>query len=132
MKYKTEQQFVKEHQLHQACFLWFDKHFGVQYRGTLILNHNNAKDKAEQIRLRGLGLRKGHPDLSLLIPSFGKTALHIELKVGTNTTSDAQKKQHQVLASFGAKVVVINSLKEFQEVTSNWIEGFVFEKFNIE
>lgn len=123
-KYSTEDDFKSEEQLSKACFNWFDKTFGQEFRGLLHLNFNNPKDKRQGNTLKGQGLRAGHPDMTLEIPLFKKrlACLHIELKLDIGVVSAAQVKQMAMLTKFRNKCVIICSLKHFQEVVLHWIK----------
>jgi hypothetical protein len=124
-KYPTEDEFKSEEQLSKACFGWFDKTFGLEFRGLLHLNFNNPKDKRQGNILKGQGLRAGHPDMTLEIPLFEKrlACLHIELKLsGTGVVSAKQVAQMAILTKFRNKCVIVCSLKQFQEIVLQWIE----------
>ena len=121
--YPTEDNFKTEEQLSRACFDWFDKTFKAEFRGILYLNFNNPKDARQGNTLVAQGLRKGSPDFTLAIPLFSKgiASLYIELKMDKGVVSEAQKKQHKVLEKFGHKVIIICSLRHFQEAVTQWV-----------
>jgi hypothetical protein len=57
------------------------------------------------------GLKPGVPDLCLPVPSREHGALYLELKVGSNTTTDAQEEMIEKLRAAGNRVVVCRELQ---------------------
>ena len=68
-----------EAKIQHKCVMWFDAEF-PEYRGLLYHNYNNPPNKIQGRILKGLGLRKGVPDLFLALPINGRPGLYIEMK----------------------------------------------------
>lgn len=106
----TELEFKTEQQLSKACFQWFDKTFGADLRGMLVLNFNNPANPREGNMLKAQGLRAGFPDMSLHTPKV----LHIELKLDNGVLSKQQVAQMEKLKSWGHSCAVVCSLEAFK------------------
>ena len=127
LKYQTEKEYKTEEQLSKACFNWFDKTFGEEFRGLLYLNFMNPKNAAETNRLKAQGLRKGLPDMTLAVPLMHMriAGLYIELKLSEGgKVSPDQVKQMKKLSSIGYSCEIVCSLQHFQEVIRGWMNAY--------
>lgn len=75
-----------------ALFDWIDTVIPREPRLELAFHVPNGelREKSVGARLKQMGVRPGVPDVLLPIAARGYIGLAIELKVGTNTTSDLQ------------------------------------------
>jgi hypothetical protein len=70
---------MSEDQHQKEVIVWFWNN-NRDLRGLLYHNYNNPRNAIQGALLKGLGLMKGNPDLTLAIPRGGFGALYIELK----------------------------------------------------
>ena len=109
-----------EQQIQHSCVMWFDKEY-PQYRGLLYHNFLNPPNKIQGMMLKGLGLKKGLPDLTLALPINGKHGLYIEMKTEKGTLQKEQIKYRDLLQKVGYNWELCRSLKQFQHAIKNYL-----------
>jgi len=79
---------------------------------------NDAKRSyATAARLKQMGMRAGHPDLTIL---FAGRAYLIELKSARGRVTDAQTRAHALIADAGCPVAVCRSVEQVHEQIRDW------------
>jgi hypothetical protein len=115
---------MTEDKLQYECYNWFHETY-PEYRGLLCYNLNNSRNKIQGMMDKGKGLQKGRSDLVLY---FAGTALHIELKVGTNKQSPDQIKWQGIIEKNGFKYVIIKDFDKFKEIIVGYLNNLcIFE-----
>ena len=111
--------------MHQKTIIEWCKWQKVKYPELDMIIHianegkRNPRTGAE---LKRMGLRKGFPDLQLLVPNKQYSALFIELKTDkTKRLSKEQKEWLEKLNSFGYKAVRCNGADEAIEVIKEYL-----------
>lgn len=113
---QEQQKLVKRYRKAQALGLIPDYYILTSNKLTQKLT--GEKDKAKQARLKAEGMVAGIPDLVLLVPNNGYSALFIEMKkpTATNTKdgglSKVQLEIHEKLRNSGYQVVTCYSADE--------------------
>lgn len=96
-----------------ACVSWFMH----QYRSYAFLLHHSpnggARSESEGARFKDMGVRKGFPDLILLIPNRHHPYLCIELKTEKGRQSESQRYYQQLVTEAGGLYVVVRSKEDF-------------------
>ena len=118
-----------EHRLQVACVKWFRMQYR-QYANLLFAIPNGGKRNAiTAARLKAEGVTAGVPDLFLAKPAISGRfsiqddyGLFIEMKVGKNDSTPAQKQMRSDLRNQGYAVAVCRSLEEFIEVVENYLK----------
>lgn len=82
---------------------------------------NERKGGAAGARAKAQGQKAGMPDLCLPVARGPYHALYLELKVGNNRPSKAQKKRIALLQSAGNKVAVCWGWDELRSVTESYL-----------
>jgi len=75
------------------------------------------------VKAKRSGMKKGYPDISLPVAKNGFHGLFIELKVGKNTTTPAQKEWIKRLTEQGYFCEVCFGAKNAIEVIKNYLQG---------
>lgn len=103
----------KEDYLQIACVSWFT----MQYRKLSFLLHHSpnggARNMTEGARFKAMGVRKGFPDLILLVPNRHYPYLCVELKTDKGRQSEGQKLYQQLVTDAGGLYVVIRTKEDF-------------------
>ena len=110
-QYRSKAVDQNEHELQTLCVKWFR----LSYPGLMIVGIPNAakRSKAERGRLLGEGMVSGYPDLSLLCPCGGYSALFIEMKTAKGKLSPKQITVHTYLRANNYVVIVPRTFEEF-------------------
>jgi len=109
-----------EAKIQHKCVMFFDAQY-PQYRGLLYHNYNNPPNKIQGGILKGLGLRKGVPDMFLALPINGKHGLYIEMKNEKGTLQKEQIKYKELLTSVGYNWELCRSLDEFITIIETYL-----------
>ena len=109
-----------EAKIQHNCVMWFDAEY-PEYRGLLYHNYNNPPNKIQGRILKGLGLRKGVPDLFLALPINGRPGLYIEMKNEKGTLQPEQEKYRDKLKKVGYSWELCRSLEEFQKIITKYL-----------
>jgi hypothetical protein len=109
-----------EAKIQHSCIMWFDKEF-PQYRGLLYHNYLNPPNAVTGRILKGLGLKKGVPDLTFALPINGKHGLYIEMKTAKGTLQKEQIKYRDLLQKVGYNWELCRSLEQFQTIIKNYL-----------
>lgn len=108
---------MTEHQLQAECVQWFWNTYPA-WRGMLIHVDNNSYNQIEGNRKKALGVVKGVSDLILI----GFHSIYfVELKVGTNVQSDAQKLFERGVGQRGHYYTIIRTTEDFKTLICNII-----------
>lgn len=76
-----------------------------------------VKELGGQVRKVVWQGRRGAPDRLVLLPKKrGPRLLFVELKAPKGKLSKLQEIEHEILANYGVRVVVVNSIKQIEEV----------------
>jgi len=100
--------------------MWFDKEF-PQYRGLLYHNFLNPPNAVTGRILKGLGLKKGVPDLTFALPINGKHGLYIEMKTAKGTLQKEQIKYRDLLQKVGYNWELCRSLEQFKTIIKQYL-----------
>ena len=73
--------------------------------------------------MKAEGLKAGVPDVHLPIASCGYNGLWIELKVGKNRPTEAQKQWHDALRAMGHKVCVCYSAQAAWDEITGYLDA---------
>ena len=109
-----------EAKIQHACIMWFDSEY-PQYRGLLYHNYLNPPNAMTGRILKGLGLRKGVPDLTFALPINGKHGLYIEMKNEKGTLQKEQIKYKKLLTDVGYNWELCRSLEQFKTIIKNYL-----------
>lgn len=96
-----------------------------RYPELALLYHvpnGGARAKTTAARLKAAGVKPGVPDLCLPVPRGVYHGLYIELKVGTNKTTENQKQWLAALAQQGYKTAVCYGWVEGSEVIKAYLK----------
>jgi hypothetical protein len=110
-EYRQSEGQPSERQLQESIVQWAE----VQ-GGAASLLHAIPNGQYRPGQRREPGMTPGIPDLCLPVPDREGRHLYIELKVGSNTLTDAQEKQIRRLREHGNRVEVCRRLDEAIEV----------------
>jgi hypothetical protein len=110
-----------EDKIQHDCVMWFDDKF-PQYRGLLYHNYNNPPNKVRGAVLKGMGLRKGVPDLFFALPINGKPGFYIEMKKPKGTLEPEQRKYRDRLKKVGYSWELCRSLEEFKKIITKYLD----------
>ena len=114
-----------EGQEQAALFVW--KEYNEAMIPELALLHHipngGKRDIITASRLKAEGVKSGVPDISLPVARNGYHGLYIELKVGSNTPSDNQKKWIGMLRNQGHRVEVCYGWVEAAAVIKDYLKG---------
>lgn len=110
-----------EDDLQMACVRWFD----LQYPEiSPLLYHTANEGKVSKVQAgirKRMGVRAGVADLILQIPRKGCSYLALELKVGHNKQSEAQKRWEELCTRNNGMYVVIRSIEDFITAINNYL-----------
>ena len=110
-----------ESELQIACKKWF----GLQYPKwndlLIAIPNGGARSKVEAAIMKAEGVTPGVCDMMLAIPLHGWPGAFIELKIGSNTQSPAQKQWSNLAASVGYATALVYTLDEFMEFVNNYM-----------
>ena len=109
-----------EAKIQHSCIMWFDKEF-PQYRGLLYHNFLNPPNAVTGRILKGLGLKKGVPDLTFALPINGKHGLYIEMKTAKGTLQKEQIKYRDLLQKVGYNWELCRSLEQFKTIIKQYL-----------
>ena len=99
----------KEDNLQIACVSWFTMH---SRKLSCLLHHSpngGARNKKEGARFKTMGVRKGFPDLILLIPNRRYPYLCVELKTEDGRQSPEQKAYQKLVDEAGGLYLLTRS-----------------------
>ena len=71
--------------------------------------------------LKGLGLKKGLPDLTFALPINGKHGLYIEMKNEKGTLQKEQIKYKKLLTDVGYNWELCRSLEQFKTIINTYL-----------
>lgn len=108
-----------EDTLQAVCVKWFRMQYSHLSSLLFAIPNGGQRNAREGARLKAQGVTAGVPDLMLAVPNpawpkRSTCGLFLELKVGKNTLSDAQKDVITQLGANGYAVAVVRSFDEFQ------------------
>lgn len=104
----------EEDNLQSACVRWFSLQF-PKFEPFLIHIPNEGKRSWKTgKKLLAMGMRRGAPDLVLLIPNRTYPFLCIEMKTPKGRQSPEQKEYEMQMTMVGAKYLVVRSFDEFR------------------
>ena len=112
---------MTEEKIQNQCILWFDKKY-PKYRLLLVHHYNNPRNAIQGSKLKGLGLKKGIPDLVLYVPNKKYNALFIEMKNETGKLQSQQVKYSEILPEMGYKWELCRSLDNFKKIITSYLE----------
>lgn len=78
--------------------------------------NGGSRNPIEGAKLKGMGVKRGVPDVLIVQPTDQHCGLAIELKVGRNRQTPEQKDWQEVLIGCGWAYEVCRSLDEVMEV----------------
>ncbi len=111
---------LSEESIQHKCVMWFDANF-PKYRLLLVHHYNNPRNAIQGAKLKGLGLKKGIPDLVLYLPNKTSHGLFIEMKNEKGRLQPQQLKYSELLPSVGYKWELCRSLEEFKQIISKYL-----------
>lgn len=118
-----------EHQEQCALVAWFDVRY-PRLRGRLAAVPNGgARHKAVAGQLKAEGVRKGYPDLQLLVPHSGHHGLIIEMKrIRGSRIEPEQLEWLEWFAAMGYRAVVCKGFEAAKLVIVEYLDGFSLNK----
>lgn len=130
-KKTRKKQTYGESNLQQKCVKWFDS----EYPEKKMLMHHSPNEGIRTAFQGGIaksmGMRRGFPDLILLVPRVFRTSwdelevygyLAIEMKEGKGSQTKEQKEYEKLMNESGGCYVVVKDLKTFQDVVKAYLE----------
>lgn len=113
----------EEHKLQVACVKWFRYQY-PNYAGRLFaIPNGGARSAVTGAMMKAEGVMAGVPDLFLAMPTCLKCGLFIEMKVGRNKPSPAQRQVMADLEEQGYDVAVCYTFDQFVDVVNVYLEG---------
>jgi hypothetical protein len=114
-----------ESQEQQALFTWKEYNEAIIPELSMMFHIPNGgkRDIVTATHLKAQGVQAGVPDISLPVPRAGYHGLFIELKVGSNTPSENQKKWIGMLRNQGYCVEVCYGWVEAAAVIKDYLKG---------
>jgi hypothetical protein len=113
MRAKRQRRIVaagpSEHQEQCAVIAWWrlqHQRYALPELALFAIPNGGARDVITGSRLKAEGVRRGSPDLMLAWPAAGAHGLFIEMKVGSNKTSEEQRLFLEHLSLSGYRAVV--------------------------
>ena len=103
----------KEAALQTACVRWFRLQYPEYAHLLFAVPNGGSRNLKEAAHLKQQGVTAGVSDLILLVPSYPCPFLCIEMKVGRNKQTEAQKAFQQQVESVGGAYVVCYSFEHF-------------------
>ncbi len=114
MDYK-DNNVVTEDVFHSRCILWANNTFPeLRFWGILHIPNARRASDAFRNKSKAMGIRKGFPDLQVILPSG--EIFFIELKAGKGGQSKEQKTCQKWLEERGLEYYTINSEEKFKEL----------------
>ena len=112
----------QEDNLQIECVRWVD--FMHEELSPLLFHPKNGgkSNQIEGARFKRMGVRKGVPDLILLVANKEFNALCLELKSDKGRQSQSQKEWQKVAEKNKIKYMVIKSLQEFINEINNYLK----------
>lgn len=83
--------------------------------------NGGSRHPKEAMNLKRQGVKAGVPDICLPLPKGGYHGMYLEMKVGKNKTSEAQKEYLAYLASVGYATAVCYSFEEARNTLVKYI-----------
>ena len=117
----------REGKLQAACVRWFRFQY-ARYKKLLVSSVNGAhlqgtpEQRAKQWkRMENEGATPGVSDLFLFVARGEWHGLCIEMKVGGNTQSPAQKEWQALVTAEGYRYEVVRSFEEFEKLINKYL-----------
>lgn len=111
----------KEAQLQTTCVRWFRLQYPEYARLLFAVPNGGSRNAIEAHNLKLQGVTAGVSDLILLVPSHPCPFLCIEMKVGKNKQTEAQKAFQSEVESVGGMYVVCYSFEQFAGAVSAYL-----------
>lgn len=112
-----------EEDLQAACVEWFRYAWRKYWRLLFAVPNGGSRNAKEAANMKRAGVVAGVADLLLLVPNKFYGALCIEMKVGNNSQSDAQKEWERATVEAGNQYAVCRTLDEFMEVVNEYLKA---------
>lgn len=114
-----------EHDEQKAVVKWFDLQYPA-LRGRLAAVPNGGqRHPAVAAKLKAEGVRKGYPDLQLLVPHNGHHGLIIEMKrIRVSRIEPEQLEWLEWFAAMGYRAVVCKGFEAAKSVITDYLDGF--------
>lgn len=120
---QTDRQFRYEHDLQVALFDWAETavcdfpELAMMYA----IPNGGHRHKSVAAKLKAEGVKAGVPDVHLPVARGGYHSLYIELKVGTNQPTEAQRDWLARLAAHGHRTAVCRDLESVQALLVEYL-----------
>ena len=110
---------MSEDNFQKACVRWFK----LQYPKVLIHHSPNGgkRNAREAAKFKAMGTRAGHPDLVIYRRNASYVGLAIELKVGTNKTTENQDAFLAELTANGWYCTVVYKMDVFIQTVKDYM-----------
>ena len=115
-----------EHDLQVAVFEWAANSGIPELDMMYAVPNGGHRHKAVAGRMKAEGVKAGYPDINLDVMRGGYGGLRIELKVGRNKPSQAQREWLARLDAQGYKTAVCYDLAQVQAVIVDYLNGRFF------
>lgn len=111
-----------EETLQESCVKWFD----FVYPDLKLLLHHSPNEGRRSViegtHLKASGMRKGFPDLVLLMPSGAYHWLAMEFKSEKGRPTEEQKEYADYLTTHGVLHKYIRTFTEFEELIKEYVK----------
>ena len=113
---------LSEDQIQAQCVQWANNNFEkLRGFGIAHIPNGGTRNKLEANKLKAMGVRKGFPDLIVILPN-GKI-FFIEMKDDKGKQSEAQIECEKFMKERGIEYYLIRSIDEFKELINSKMEG---------
>lgn len=121
--YKSYKRPVQhESLLQQECVKWFRYQYPYAKKLLFAIPNGGVRNKVTARRLKKEGVQEGVPDLFLAIPIDSTHGMFIEMKYGSNKTTDAQNEMIELFTKVGYKCEVCYTFDDFKKVIDDYLK----------
>lgn len=123
--HKSVPQISSEHDEQVAVFQWaqMNAHLWPCLSRMFAIPNGGKRTKGTAIKLKAEGVKAGVPDIFLPWPTSGWCGLWIEMKYGSNKTTEQQREWLTWLKLNGYQTAVCWGAKEAIRVIENYLQG---------
>lgn len=105
-----------EESLMSSCVIWANNTFPeLRFWGIVHMPNGGKRSKFDKIKSKALGIRKGFPDLQVILPSGKIFFIEMKGESGGSQSKD-QKECQRWMQKRGLEYFIINSYESFKEL----------------